>query len=87
MEHQRKTLMSVSTLINEELRASYTDAATFPHSWLDHLQAVPWPLVRRLGALLTTPEFYNVAPGIDAPEEGLDLRITSFRSSCRDPLH
>jgi asparagine synthase (glutamine-hydrolysing) len=68
MEHQRKTLMSVSTLVDEDLRASYADAPTFPHPWLDHLQAVPWPLVRRLGVLLTTPEFYNVVPGVDAPE-------------------
>ena len=60
--------MSVSALVGEDLRASYADAVTFPHPWLDHLQAVPWPLIRRLGTLLTTPEFYNVAPGIDAPE-------------------
>ncbi|MFC4309382.1 asparagine synthase-related protein [Steroidobacter flavus] len=68
MEHQRKTLLSVSTLVDEALRASYADAASFPHPWLDHLQSVPWSLVRRLGALLATPEFYNVTPGIDAPE-------------------
>lgn len=68
MEHHRKTLMSVSTLVDDELRSSYSDATTFPHPWLDQLQAVPWPVVRRLGTLLTTPEFYNVAPGIDAPE-------------------
>jgi asparagine synthase (glutamine-hydrolysing) len=68
MEHQRRTLMSVSTLVDEDLRASYIDAPSFPHPWLDHLPTVPWPLVRRLGTLLTTPEFYNVAPGIDAPE-------------------
>jgi asparagine synthase (glutamine-hydrolysing) len=68
MEHQRKTLMAVSALVEEELRSSYSNTATFPHPWLSDLQAVPWPLVRRLGTLLTTPEFYNVAPGIDAPE-------------------
>jgi asparagine synthase (glutamine-hydrolysing) len=68
MEHQRKMLMSVSTLVDEELRASYADASRFPHPWLSHLPSVPWSLVRRLGALLATPEFYNVAPGIDAPE-------------------
>ncbi|WP_157995550.1 asparagine synthase-related protein [Peristeroidobacter soli] len=68
MEHQRKMLLSVSTLVDEGLRASYSDAARFPHPWLDQLPSVPWSLVRRLGALLATPEFYNVAPGIDAPE-------------------
>lgn len=68
MEHQRKLLMSVSTLVDDELRARYTDAASFPHPWLGHLPSVPWSLVRRLGTLLATPEFYNVAPGIDAPE-------------------
>jgi asparagine synthase (glutamine-hydrolysing) len=68
MGHQRQLLLSVSTLVDDELRASYTDAASFPHPWLGHLQSVPWSLVRRLGTLLATPEFYNVAPGIDAPE-------------------
>nr|WP_298724180.1 asparagine synthase C-terminal domain-containing protein [uncultured Steroidobacter sp.] len=68
MEHQRKTLMSISTLVDEELRSSYADASSFPHPWLSHLQTVPWSLVRRLGTLLASPEFYNVASGIDAPE-------------------
>ncbi|HWK50303.1 MAG TPA: asparagine synthase C-terminal domain-containing protein [Steroidobacter sp.] len=68
MEHQRKTVMSVATLVDEELRASYAAVSSFPHPWLAHLPTVPWPLVRRLGTLLATPEFYNVAAGIDAPE-------------------
>jgi asparagine synthase (glutamine-hydrolysing) len=68
MEHQRKTVLSVSTLLDEELRASYSDNATFPHPWFNPLSTVPWALVRRLGALLAAPEFYNLAPGLDAPE-------------------
>ncbi|WP_161965747.1 asparagine synthase C-terminal domain-containing protein [Steroidobacter cummioxidans] len=68
MEHQRRTVMSVSTLVDEALRASYADVSSFPHPWLAHLQTVPWSLVRRLGTLLATPEFYNVASGIDPPE-------------------
>lgn len=68
MEHQRTLVMSVSRLLTEELRATYTHTATFPHPWLNRLQPVPWPLVRRLGALLSPPEFYNVAAGVDAPE-------------------
>ncbi|MBL8271544.1 asparagine synthase C-terminal domain-containing protein [Steroidobacter sp.] len=68
MEHQRKSLLSMSTLLTEELRHSYSDSATFPHPWFSALQPVPWPLIRRLGSLLAAPEFYNVAPAIDAPE-------------------
>lgn len=68
MEHQRGLLMSMSTLLDEDLRATYSDKASFPHPWLDNLPRVPWPLVRRLGALLTSPEFYNVSPQVDAPE-------------------
>lgn len=68
MEHQRKLVLSVSTLLDQELRASYSAALTFPHPWLNHLKSVPWSLVRRLGSLLSAPEFYNVAPDLDAPE-------------------
>ena len=68
MEHHRRTLLSISSLLDEELRASYSDPATFPHPWFSDLPSVPWSLIRRLGSLLAAPEFYNVAPGIDAPE-------------------
>jgi asparagine synthase (glutamine-hydrolysing) len=68
MEHQRKLVLSVSTLLDEELRASYADACVFPHPWFNHHRSVPWSLVGRLGALLAPPEFYNVAAGLDAPE-------------------
>jgi asparagine synthase (glutamine-hydrolysing) len=68
MEHQRKTVLSVSTLLDEELRASYSDAVTFPHPWFNRLPTVPWALVRRLGALVAAPEFYNVTSGRDVPE-------------------
>lgn len=68
MEHQRKWVLATSRLLEDELRASYSDAVAFPHPWLKHLQPIPWSLVRRLGALLAPPEFYNVADDLDAPE-------------------
>lgn len=68
MEHQRKILLPASQLLTEELRARYSSITNFPHPWLSCLHAVPWPLVRRLGMLLMPPEFYNVAPGLRAPE-------------------
>jgi asparagine synthase (glutamine-hydrolysing) len=68
MEHQRKMMLPASRLLSEELRASYSSVTTFPHPWLSHLHPVPWALVRRLGEMLSSPEFYNVAAGIGAPE-------------------
>ena len=68
MEHQRKLLLATSSLLEENVRASYSDATAYPHPWLNREKPVPWSLVRRLGTLLATPEFYNVAAGLDAPE-------------------
>lgn len=68
MEHQLKMLLPASRLLSDELRASYSRAAGFPHPWLSHLHPVPWALVRRLGALLAPPDFYNLATGARAPE-------------------
>jgi asparagine synthase (glutamine-hydrolysing) len=68
MEHQLKMLLPASRLLSEELRASYSNATNFPHPWLSDLHPIPWSLVRRLGALLAPPEFYNVAKGARAPE-------------------
>jgi asparagine synthase (glutamine-hydrolysing) len=33
---------------------------SYPHPWFSHLPQVPWDVIRRLGVLVTTPEFYNV---------------------------
>lgn len=68
MEHQLKMLLPASRLLSEELRASCSSATSFPHPWLSHLHPIPWPLVRRLGALLAPPESYNVSTGACAPE-------------------
>lgn len=68
MEHQRKILLPVSLLLTEEVRQGYFDLEQFPHPWLKHLNPVPWALVRRLGAILSPPEFYNFAPGTRPPE-------------------
>lgn len=68
MEHQRKILLPASQLLSEELRHTYANATTFPHPWFSHSPRIPWALVRRLGGLLSPPEFYNVAPGVHAPQ-------------------
>jgi asparagine synthase (glutamine-hydrolysing) len=68
MEHQLKMLLPASRLLSKELRASYSNMTDFPHPWLSDLHPIPWALIRRLGALLAPPEFYNVAKGARAPE-------------------
>lgn len=68
MEHQRKLMLPASRLLSDDLRDSCFNVTSFPHPWLSDLHPVPWALVRRLGAMLCSPEFYNVAAGARAPE-------------------
>jgi asparagine synthase (glutamine-hydrolysing) len=68
MEHQMRMMLPASRLLTKELLASYSSTTSFPHPWLSDLHPVPWPLVRRLGALLAPPESYNIARDARAPE-------------------
>jgi asparagine synthase (glutamine-hydrolysing) len=43
---------------------------SYPHPWFSHLRYVPWDVIRRLGLLVSTPEFYNV---IDATQPEPEL--------------
>jgi asparagine synthase (glutamine-hydrolysing) len=60
MREQLPALLMGSHLVSAQLRDGFTIAESYPHPWFSQLRHVPWDVIRRLGILLTTPEFYNV---------------------------
>jgi asparagine synthase (glutamine-hydrolysing) len=68
MEQLHRTLVAASRLLSPDLRESFEAQARYPHPWFSDQERVPWATIRRLGALLAAPQFYNVAAGIVAPE-------------------
>jgi asparagine synthase (glutamine-hydrolysing) len=67
MSEQLPALLMGSRLVNAQVRAGFTMPESYPHPWFSHLRHVPWDVLRRLGILVTTPEFYNVTD-VDRPE-------------------
>ncbi|MGH8237061.1 MAG: asparagine synthase-related protein, partial [Steroidobacteraceae bacterium] len=64
MSEQLPALLMGSQLVSAH-RDGFTIPESYPHPWFSHLDHVPWDVIRRLGALVSTPEFYNV---IDAAQ-------------------
>jgi asparagine synthase (glutamine-hydrolysing) len=60
MREQLPALLMGSRLVSAQLRDGFTLPESYPHPWFSQLRHVPWDVIRRLGILLTTPEFYNV---------------------------
>jgi asparagine synthase (glutamine-hydrolysing) len=60
MREQLPALLMGSRLVSAQLRDGCKIPESYPHPWFSQLQHVPWDVIRRLGILLTTPEFYNV---------------------------
>jgi asparagine synthase (glutamine-hydrolysing) len=65
MSEQLPAMLMGSRLVSAQLRDGYAIAESYPHPWFAELRHVPWDLIRRLGMLVSTPEFYNV---IDAAQ-------------------
>ena len=61
MSEQLPALLMGSRLVSAQLRDAYAIPESYPHPWFAELRRVPWDLIRRLGMLVSTPEFYNVA--------------------------
>ncbi|HEY7642145.1 MAG TPA: asparagine synthase-related protein [Steroidobacteraceae bacterium] len=49
-----------SRLVSAQVRDDVAIPESYPHPWFSQLRQVPWDVIRRLGILVTTPEFYNV---------------------------
>ncbi|HKS58128.1 MAG TPA: asparagine synthase-related protein [Steroidobacteraceae bacterium] len=67
MSEQLPALLMGSQLVDAQIREDFTIPESYPHPWFSHLHEVPWDLLRRLGILVSTPEFYNVTD-VDRPE-------------------
>lgn len=69
ISEQIPALLMGSRLVSAQLRDGFAIPESYPHPWFSHLRHVPWDVIRRLGILVTTPEFYNVTDATrPAPE-------------------
>jgi len=60
MSEQIPALLMGSQLVSAQVRDGFTIPDGYPHPWFSHLRYVPWDVIRRVGILVSTPEFYNV---------------------------
>jgi asparagine synthase (glutamine-hydrolysing) len=67
MSDQLPALLMGSQLVSAQLRESFEMPTGYPHPWFSRLGHVPWDVIRRLGMLVGTPDFYNV-PDAAQPE-------------------
>jgi asparagine synthase (glutamine-hydrolysing) len=80
-----KQSLAAKQLQNEGLRSKH-----FPHPWFIGVENVPWHVIRRVGALILTPEFYDpmrrsnapapleIAPLYSQPVIELSLRVPLY---------
>jgi asparagine synthase (glutamine-hydrolysing) len=71
MSEQLPALLTGSRLVSAPVRDGYAIPESYPHPWFGELRHVPWDLIRRLGVLVSTPEFYNVTDAAQAEPEVL----------------
>ena len=69
MSDQLPALLMGSRLVSAQVRQGYALPESYPHPWFGRLRHVPWDVVRRLGTLVVTPEFYNVAEATSTEPE------------------
>lgn len=62
----REQILSASQLVSRELRHAFRPNEKFSHPWFQGMRRVPWDKLRRLGTLITIPEYYNVSAAPDA---------------------
>jgi asparagine synthase (glutamine-hydrolysing) len=60
MSDQLPALLMGSRLVSAQVRDGFSIPQSYPHPWFSRLQHVPWDVIRRVGMLVATPEFYNV---------------------------
>ncbi len=66
MNDLRARLIPEQSLAVSRIREMALRTADFPHPWFAGLRSVPWHVIRRLGSLMLTPEFYDPMSGPDA---------------------
>ena len=60
MSDQLPALLMGSRLVSAQLRQGFAIPESYPHPWFSGLPHVPWDVIRRVGMLVATPDFYNV---------------------------
>lgn len=60
LSDQGPAVLMGSQLVSPQLRDDFAMPESYPHPWFSKLRYVPWDVIRRLGLLMFTPEFYNV---------------------------
>jgi asparagine synthase (glutamine-hydrolysing) len=69
MREQIPALLLGSQLVSAQVRDGFAIPTSYPHPWFSQLGHVPWDVIRRLGVLVMSPEFYNVADAAESEPE------------------
>jgi asparagine synthase (glutamine-hydrolysing) len=59
MDDFRDRLINKQSLAATHLQGAGLRTKCFPHPWFSEYEDVPWHVIRRVGALVLTPEFYD----------------------------
>lgn len=60
---QQNSRKLVSRLVSRDIAQLAEHDTRYNHPWFAHRQNVPWPTIRRLGALCHPPNFYDLSVG------------------------
>lgn len=61
----RERILAASRLVSAEVRQAFRMDEKYSHPWFQGARSVPWDKIRRLGTLVSTPDYYNVAADAD----------------------
>lgn len=62
----RDRIMAACQLVSDSIKRDFRVNESVTHPWFRDLRRVPWDKLRRLGTLIASPEYYNVAASPDA---------------------
>lgn len=63
----RERILAACQLVSEPIKHEFQVSQTVSHPWFKDQPRVPWDKLRRLGTLISSPDYYNVAAAADAP--------------------
>ena len=90
MDDFRDRLINKQSLAAKRLQGTCLRTKYFPHPWFIEYEDVPWHVIRRVGALVLTPEFYDPMQksSADTPLELAPLYAQPLTElSLQIPLH
>lgn len=67
MRDHRLNFCQTCSLVREDIHRAHIERATYPHPWFEKEHDVPWSTIRRLGSLLSFPQFYDASATADQP--------------------